>query len=76
VGSLTSFAFDHKDRYPPSVATIGSRGYYWSWLEPITMITYPEQYPMHYRSMSAYLSPYVENADTLACPNAPEIPEY
>jgi len=64
------FALDHADRYPPSMATIGMAGN-WHWQEPTMLTGYNERAPGLRRSVSAYLRPYIEDAGTLFCPNAP-----
>ena len=69
VESLNCFAFDNQDRYPPSIATIGSRDEWWNWLPPTTMTGYPEVVQMHYRSMSAYLYDYIDDPAIMFCPN-------
>ncbi len=60
------------NRFPPSVATIGSRNENWHWRTPMTIVTYPELYPLHYRSMSSYLGDYIDNGRTMFCPNGPK----
>jgi prepilin-type N-terminal cleavage/methylation domain-containing protein len=64
------FASDNSDQYPPSVATVGVAGS-WSWQEPTMLAGYLKRTPALHRSISAYLRPYIDDADTLFCPNAP-----
>lgn len=64
------FASDNSDRYPPSVATVGVAES-WNWQEPTMLTGYLKRTPALHRSVSAYLRPYIENADTMFCPNAP-----
>ncbi len=65
-----AFASDHDDRYPPSVATVGVAES-WNWQEPTMLTGYLKRTPALHRSISAYLHPYIEDAATLFCPNAP-----
>ncbi len=77
VSGLHYYALDHGGRFPPSAATIGSRGSSWSWVEPTTMITYYERQPLHaHRSMSGYLYNYIDDPKALYCPNVPEVYPY
>ena len=75
VGSVTGYSLDHKDRFPQSVATIGS-GKYWNWREPTIVTGFQKRGPRLHRSMSAYLKEYMENADTLYCSNGPRDYKY
>ena len=68
---LHLFANDHQDRYPPSVATIGSSTG-WNWYDPRRMVGSSQRTPTLHRSMSAYLSAYIEDPSLLACPSAPQ----
>jgi len=67
---VTLYAINNDDKYPDSVATIGT-GRTWNWQEP-TMMTacQPRNLQVH-RSMSEYLRSYIERARTMYCPNAP-----
>ncbi len=65
-----SYASDHADRYPPSVATIGVADS-WNWQEPTMLTGHLKRAPGLHRSMSAYLRSYIEDADVLFCPSAP-----
>ena len=69
--SLNLFAMDHRDRYPDSVATVGLNDSY-SWSDPTKLIGPRKRSPQVHRSMSAYLSPYVEDATIMYCPSAPQ----
>ncbi|TKJ37160.1 MAG: hypothetical protein CEE38_09715 [Planctomycetes bacterium B3_Pla] len=68
------FAADNDDRYPESVATIGDVA--WNWAEPMMLTAHNARSPRLYRSMSAYLRPYIEDADIMYCPNAPRKYKY
>lgn len=70
VVGVTLYAINNNDKYPDSVATIGTGGT-WNWQEP-TMVTacQPHNLQVH-RSMSEYLRSYIERARTMYCPNAP-----
>jgi prepilin-type N-terminal cleavage/methylation domain-containing protein len=75
VGGVNLFASDNDERYPESVATIGDDSY-WNWGEPMMLTGYRGRSPRMYRSMSAYLRPYIEDAGILYCPNAPRKYKY
>ncbi|MCP4452958.1 MAG: prepilin-type N-terminal cleavage/methylation domain-containing protein [Planctomycetes bacterium] len=70
VRAVNLFAMDHDDRYPESVATQGPSAS-WNWKEPM-MLTSRLTGPREYRSMSAYLRVYLEDARALYCPKAPQ----
>lgn len=70
IAAVTSFALDHNDRYPESIATIGS-GRYWNWQEPMMLTGFRRRSPRHHRSLSANLYDYIEDVEILVCPNAP-----
>jgi prepilin-type N-terminal cleavage/methylation domain-containing protein len=68
---LISYANDHDDRYPPSVATVGS-GSTWNWYDPRRLVSVVSPMPgVLNRSMSAYLHDYIEDARILSCPRVP-----
>ena len=68
---VNTFANDHDDRYPPSVATIGYEPY-WTWYDPRRLVGVNERTPgVLHRSMSAYLRDYIEDAGLLSCPSVP-----
>jgi prepilin-type N-terminal cleavage/methylation domain-containing protein len=69
-GALNFFAADNDDFYPPSVATVGVEGN-WNWSEPTRITGVRSRSPQVYRSMSAYLHSYLEDAKTLSCPAVP-----
>lgn len=77
VSALHYYASDHRGRFPPSMATIGSRGSFWGWVEPTTIITYYETRPLHaHRSISGYLYNYIDDPTVFYCPNVPEAYPY
>ena len=69
VGGVNFFSCDYDDRYPYSVATTGDT-VDWNWAAPLTLASFrsPPGYP--HRSVSEYLSNYIEDADAMFCPNA------
>jgi hypothetical protein len=67
---LNLYAMDNDDRYPPSVATVGFDDS-WNWYDPTRLIGTRKRTPRTHRSMSAYLSPYIQDARTIFCPSAP-----
>jgi len=75
VNGVSLFAMDHDEKYPESVATVGT-GDNWNWSEPTMLAGYKKRSPMLYRSMSAYLRRYINDASTMSCPNAPKEHEY
>jgi prepilin-type N-terminal cleavage/methylation domain-containing protein len=76
VDAYNYYAQDHKNKYFPSKATVGSRSDTWHWTEPITLTTYYEfqnWYPFdRHRSMFHYLRQYIQDPRVLYCPNSPK----
>jgi len=72
INAVNLYAMDSDDRYPESVATIGTLGYFWNWTEPTKLISYTARSPRVHRSMSAYIRRYLPDAETLHCPSAPK----
>jgi len=70
VRGVTLYAINNDDRYPESVATIGTGGT-WNWQEPTMMTACQPHNSQVHRSMSEYLRSYIERARTMCCPNAP-----
>jgi len=77
---LNIVANDHKDNYPPSVATQsfgtgagrgGGRGG-WTWHNPRYMVNAGARSPKFGKSMSGYLGAYINNASVFSCPSAPD----
>ena len=75
VSGVSLFATDNDGRYPESVATIGF-GDHWNWQEPTMLAGDKKRSPMLYRSMSAYLRRYINDASVMFCPNAPREHKY
>ena len=75
VRGVSLFAMDNDEKYPESVATVGTDDS-WNWSEPTMLAGYKKRSPMLYRSMSAYLRCYINNASTMSCPSAPKAHEY
>jgi prepilin-type N-terminal cleavage/methylation domain-containing protein len=67
---LGVFANDHEDRYPPSVATVGSSEY-WTWYDPRRLVAVNAPTGLTHRSMSAYLHEYIERGEAISCPSVP-----
>jgi prepilin-type N-terminal cleavage/methylation domain-containing protein len=61
---------DSYDRLPETVATIGFAPY-WNWHDPGTLTGKFARAGGCHRAMSGYLGGYIEDADTVYCPNAP-----
>jgi prepilin-type N-terminal cleavage/methylation domain-containing protein len=76
VGGVSLFAIDNNERYPESVATLGDDSTYWNWAEPMMLTALQPRNPRFHRSISAYLRPYIEDAETMFCPNAPRKYKY
>jgi len=72
VNAASSYAFDHDESYPESVATIGTSDVYWNWQEPMMLTGFRARSPRLHRSMNAYLGCYIEDARTIFCPSAPK----
>lgn len=79
--ALNVIANDHKQRYPPSVATVsfGSTGVDrhrkagdWTWHNPRYMVSAGARSPAFRKSMSAYLRDYLGDASVFSCPSAPD----
>jgi len=76
VMAVNCFTLDNDQRYPPSVATKPSGSSSWGWQEPM-LITAAKRRPyQQFRSMSAYLHCYLENAGALFCPSSPHKYEF
>lgn len=69
--ALNLYSMDHDDRYPPSIATVGFDES-WRWYDPTKLIGTRKRTPRVHRAMSAYLGPYITDAETVFCPSAPK----
>lgn len=76
VSAVILFTEDNDQRYPESVATLGDDLLGWNWGEPTILTGYNARSPRYYRSMSAYLRNYIQDARTMYCPNAPRKYKY
>ena len=76
VSAVSRYAMDHRDRYPESVATIGTLDGWWNWQEPRFLTGYRALSPRHHRSMSGYLAGYIEDPGIMYCPNSPDDYKY
>ncbi len=76
VRAVSLFAEDNDQQYPESIATLGDELLNWNWQEPMMLTGYRARSPRMYRSMSAYLGNYIEDAGTMFCPNAPRRYKY
>lgn len=72
--NLSVFANDSQGFYPPSVATVGDPDN-WTWYDPRRLVGSKQRTPRNRRSMSMYLSGYID-AESLHCPSAPDEYKY
>ena len=72
---LSLYAMDNDDRYPESVATIGTEDN-WNWQEPTILTGDRKRSPRHNRSIGTYLRPYINDASIMFCPDAPREHQY
>lgn len=70
ISATTLFSADNDERYPESVATIGSGGN-WHWQDPRMVTGYLKRTPGTHRAISEYLNSYISNANAIVCPLAP-----
>ena len=68
--TIETFSQDNRDRYPPSVATVGM-GSNWRWQDPRLLIGFDQRSPQLRRSMSGYLDAYIDSSENLHCPSTP-----
>jgi prepilin-type N-terminal cleavage/methylation domain-containing protein len=71
VRSLDFYAMENNNKYPPSVATMGTEATNWHWHDPRTLTALRERSPGLHRAMSEYLREYVADASVMFCPSAP-----
>jgi len=74
VSGVNLFALDNNEQYPESIATLGTDD--WNWAEPMMLTARLSRSPRFHRSMSAYLWPYIKDAEMMYCPNAPRRYDY
>lgn len=72
---LSLYAEDNQQRYPESVATLGT-GMHWNWTEPLMLIGEQKRSPRLHRALSEYLNPYITDSLTLFCPSTPRVYPY
>jgi len=75
VSGVNFFASDNNERYPESVATLGVDPN-WNWAEPMMLTARQARRPRFRSSVSAYLRPYIGDAEMMYCPNAPRKYKY
>jgi len=81
VTALNIFANDYNNRYPPSIATMGTspdegEKNKWNWADPRLITGYPNCYEPRmsaggHRSLGAYMNSYIENPEILYCNSSP-----
>ncbi|MBN2138680.1 MAG: hypothetical protein JW720_12805 [Sedimentisphaerales bacterium] len=76
VTAVNLFAADGDDRYPDSVATIGTEAAHWNWHEPMKLIGHRARSPRMFRTVSAYLYSYLPDPRSVYCPCAPRRYKY
>lgn len=69
--SLSLFANDHGDRYPPSVSWIGGPSFRQAY-HPRRLVSSTRPRGAVHRSMSGYLNEYMSDVSMWTCPSAPE----
>ena len=75
VRALNLYASDNENRYPESVATIGSPTE-WCWQAPFVLTGINSHAPKTYYAMSEYLRGYIDDASIMFCPSAPKKYKY
>jgi prepilin-type N-terminal cleavage/methylation domain-containing protein len=73
--SANVFALDNDDQYPDSVATVGFDNS-WNWTDPTRLTGSRSRSPGMHRAMSEYLRGYIQDAETMYCPHAPNKYKY
>lgn len=71
VNAVNVYALDHGNRYPPSVATVGSGDRY-NYGDPRKMTALYGTTIGPHRAMSEYLRAYIPDSSIMFCPGAPE----
>ena len=62
---------DNRDRYPESVATVGTVRYGWNWSNPTKLTGSRKRGTTIHRAISEYLRAYLPAAKVMYCPNGP-----
>jgi hypothetical protein len=75
VDGVNFYAMDNENRYPPSVATIGSLTD-WNWQAPFVLTSVDTHAAKPHRAMSEFLRSYIPDARTMFCPSAPKRYKY
>jgi prepilin-type N-terminal cleavage/methylation domain-containing protein len=75
INAVNFYAMDHRNRYPPSVATIGS-DWNWNWQAPFVLTSIDTHAAKPHRAVSEYLRSYIADASIMFCPNAPQKYKY
>jgi hypothetical protein len=70
VCGLNLYAMDNNNRYPESVAVMGTPAS-WLWQDPRMLCGSKMLSPGPHRAMSEYLWDYIEDASVMYCPSAP-----
>ena len=75
ISAVNCYALDNNESYPESVATIG-HGKNWNWQAPTVLTSIESRAPHLHRAMSEYLRGYIDDADIMFCPSAPQTYKY
>jgi len=71
VTTVTLFAAENDQQYPPSVALCGRPDGSWRWQDPRKICTTQPRLTMKHSSVASYLDGYVHDPKRLYCPSAP-----
>lgn len=75
--AVNTYTMDNDGRYPESTATMTESGNnIWHWQEPTMMTACYRRPSLKHRSMSAYLSSYIDDTSIMFSPSAPKKYEY
>jgi hypothetical protein len=69
--AVNTFAADNDEFYPDSIAKIGDPNGFWNWHEPMKLMGHRYRSPGGQRSVSAFLRPYLREAESVYCAGAP-----
>ncbi len=70
VAGVNLYSLDNNDRYPPSIAKVGS-GQQWNWTDPTKLAGSELTKSGTNHAVSTYLRKYISAADAICCPSAP-----